>query len=231
LLPVGAASITAVYSGVPSYTTSTSPAITQTVGKTATVTALVSDHNPSRSGQAVTLTATVTSAAGQPTGTVLFYQVERDSSHTLLDSAPLTAGVASITTSAMHVRIGTVIADYNGSASYAASTHTSPQTVSRSFSLTLMRSSQKRSTLGQAVTFTVTVASEGEGSGTPTGKVELFNLDGTPMSLGTAKLKNGVATFTMSDIPVGTHKIGANYLGSETHRESKRTMTQTVSNP
>lgn len=231
--PIGTALITAVYSGVPSYSTSTAPAITQTVSKAATVTALASNHNPSRSGQAVTLTATVTSTADTPTGTVLFFQVERDSSHTLLGSSPTTAGVASITTDAMHVRTGTVIAEYSGSANFAASTHTSPQTVLRSFSKTLMSSSQKRSRVGQAVTFTVTVTSDGEGVGTPTGKVVLYLVrpGSSRLALGTAKLKDSVAAISVSTLPAGAQKIAAEYEGSENYRESHRSMTQTVINP
>src|SRR6185295_10389239 len=74
-VPAGAISITAVFSGDTNFTTSTSPPIVQTVSKAVTVTALVSNHNPSRFGQAVTFTATVTSTAGSPTGSVAFSRI------------------------------------------------------------------------------------------------------------------------------------------------------------
>jgi hypothetical protein len=53
---------------------STSPVLTQTVNKVGTNTALTSSPNPSAVGQAVTFTATVTSASGggTPIGTVTF---------------------------------------------------------------------------------------------------------------------------------------------------------------
>src|SRR4029077_18347928 len=71
-LAVGAHSITAVYSGDTNYAGSTSSALTQTVNRVTTATALTSSLNPSVFGQAVTLTATVSPSSG-PTGTVQFF--------------------------------------------------------------------------------------------------------------------------------------------------------------
>src|SRR5437764_1956407 len=72
-LSAGAHTITAVYAGDTSFSTSTSAALTQTVTKANTTVTLASSLNPSLFGQAVTLTATVAAVApgaGIPTGTV-----------------------------------------------------------------------------------------------------------------------------------------------------------------
>jgi hypothetical protein len=65
-------SITAIYSGDSNYTTSTSPALTQTVNKIPSTTTLASSLNPSTVGQAVTYAATVSPATA--TGTVAFQE-------------------------------------------------------------------------------------------------------------------------------------------------------------
>jgi hypothetical protein len=71
---LGNYSITATYSGDASYLTSTSPPQTLTVVYKTHTTVTTSDPNPlGSSGQLVTLTATVTSRGGTPTGTVTFY--------------------------------------------------------------------------------------------------------------------------------------------------------------
>ncbi|MGZ6978271.1 MAG: Ig-like domain-containing protein, partial [Acidimicrobiia bacterium] len=235
--PVGAESITAVYTDVlnifsgSNYSASTSPAIVQTVSRAAATTALVSDHNPSRFGQAVTLTATVTSTAGTPTGTVSFFVVLSDTTHQPIATVSLVAGAASTTTAALPVHNGSVIAEYNGDANFAASTHTTPQTVQRSLSRTLMTSSDKTSTIGQAVTFRVTVASDGTGSGTPTGLVALYMVraNGSRQWIGRGNLRSGVTFIVVPGIPMGPHKIVAEYRGTMDFRPSSRSMTQTVS--
>src|SRR5262249_46064912 len=73
--------------------------------------------NPSTVGQTVTLTATVTSAAGVPTGTVTF----RDGA-TVLNTATLVNGSATFQTAALAAGSHPLTATYNGSAAFAAST-------------------------------------------------------------------------------------------------------------
>src|SRR2546425_11548780 len=71
-LALGSHSLTAVYSGSATFATSTSAVVNQVVNApaaAATSTSLTSTPNPSTTGQAVTLSATVPSAAGGPTGT------------------------------------------------------------------------------------------------------------------------------------------------------------------
>ncbi len=97
-LPLGAATITAVYSGVSGILASTSPVLSEAVVPYTTATALASSANPSRTGQLVTFTATVT-ADGLPvtSGTVRFTQGRK-----LLGTAVLSAdGTASVAVSSL----------------------------------------------------------------------------------------------------------------------------------
>jgi len=90
---------------------------------------------------------------------------------------------------------------------------------------TVLSSSLNPSTLGQAVTFTATVASPV--GGTPTGTVTFR--DGT-VSLGSAPLDAaGQATVTISALTLGAHSITANY-GGDSHfgASASPTITQTV---
>ncbi len=60
------------------------------------------------------------------------------------------------------------------------------------------------------MTFTATVSANSPGSGTPTGTVTF--MDGST-SLGTGTLSGGVATFSISTLPVGSHSITGVYSG------------------
>src|SRR5207247_579243 len=93
-LAAGSHPLTAAYNGSAAFAASTSAVVTQLVNApaaAATTTNLTSTPNPSTTGQAVTLSATVTSAAGVPTGTVTF----RDGA-TVLGTVTLVNGSASI---------------------------------------------------------------------------------------------------------------------------------------
>jgi hypothetical protein len=76
--------------------------------------------------------------------------------------------------------------------------------------------------LGAAVIFSVTVASSGN---TPTGSVVLQ--DGSSV-LGSQNLSNGSATFTVSDLALGSNILSAAYSGDSTHSGSSATLTESV---
>jgi hypothetical protein len=228
--PAGTAQITAVFSGDTNFTASTSPAIAQVVAKAATSTALASNHNPSRSGQAVTFTATVTSTAGTPTGSVTFSRVKDDSTLETLGTGTLTAGVATFTTAALPVQNGHIVADYATTTNYLASTHNSSQNVQRSVSKPFVVSSQKNSELGKPVTFGIVVSPVTPGAGTPTGLVSLYRerANGSRQWIGRGNLRSGETAIRITDLPLGSYKVIAVYRGSTTFRPSERSMTQTV---
>jgi hypothetical protein len=115
-LSAGNHTIIATYGGDASFTPSTSPALSQAVNQVPTTTALASSVNPSNVGQAVTFTATVSSGAGTPTGTVTF----KDGA-TVIGTAALAAGAAAFTTSSLTLGTHTITASYGGSAGFVAS--------------------------------------------------------------------------------------------------------------
>jgi len=91
--------------------------VTQVVDKYSTTTSLSSSLNPSQSGQAVTFTATVTSAGPTPTGKVKFLDGTKS-----LGPRKLSGGVATLTTSKLAVGTHPITAQYSGDANNATST-------------------------------------------------------------------------------------------------------------
>jgi len=124
-----------------------------------TTTLLTSAPNPSALGQAVTLTATVTtSGSTAPTGTVTFY----DGTTTLGTSTLNGSGVATYTTSSLAVGQHSMTTVYGGDANNAGSTSSVlTQTVNAAdFALTSNPTSTTV-TAGQSGTFTLTVTPQG----------------------------------------------------------------------
>ncbi|KUN75600.1 hypothetical protein AQJ66_35610 [Streptomyces bungoensis] len=215
-LGVGTHSLTATYNGNPSYNGSTSPVDPQTVNKANTTTTLTSAPDPTMFGQAKVLTATVSVVSpggGTPNATVSFFD-----GATLLGSAPLVGGVATLTVSNLGVGSHPLTATYGGSTNYNGSTSpVDPQTVSPANTTTTLVSAPDPSVFGQAKVLTATVASVAPGSGTPTGTVSFFD-GATP--LGSAPLVGGVATLTTSSLAVGSHPLTATYSGSGDYNSS-----------
>jgi hypothetical protein len=210
-LSAGTHSLTAVYSGDTSYSSSTSAKLSQTVynSSPATTTKLASSANPSAPGQAVTFTATVTpSGPGTPTGIVTWWD-----GTTELGSFALNGNSASLTTSTLSLGAHSITANYGGDAVFAASTsavltQTVSNTTTTTTTTTSLMSSLNPSTVGQSVTFTATVTPNG--SGTPTGSVTFKDGGAT---LGSANLSGGEASYSTSSLSAGTHSITAVYGG------------------
>ena len=209
-LAVSTHSITALYTGTTNFATSTSAPLSQVVNPDSTTTTLTSSANPSSFGQWVTFTATVTSALGMPTGFVNFYDSATSIGSGLLSGS----GVATFSTDALDVAGSphSITAVYAGTTNFASSTSAPlSQVVSQAGTMTMVASSLNPSELDQEVTFTATVTST---IGTPTGTVNF--LDGET-DIGSGTLSGaGVATFTTSELSVGTHSITAEYLGNTT---------------
>ena len=213
----GTYSITAVYvppTSSANYAASTSPVFNQTV-LPATTTTVASMPSPSVVGQPVTLTAGVSSTAGVPTGTVQFL-----SGTTVLGTATLSGGVASLVSTAIPFGFNSITAVYQGSTSFSPSTSTAiTQTVQQASTTTTLTSSLNPAGQGQAVTFTATVhpAPPSTGGPTPTGSITF--MDGTT-TLGSGTLTNGVATFTTSTLSTGTHSITTVYVNDGNYSSS-----------
>jgi hypothetical protein len=109
--------LTAVYSGDATHSGSTSPALKESVTGAISRTLLAVFPNPARVGQSLTLTATVTASAGQPSGMVTF----SDGAHAL-GTARLRDGRAVLTTAFARAGQHDLRAAYAGGGSVSAST-------------------------------------------------------------------------------------------------------------
>ncbi len=188
-------------------------ATTEIVGAAVeTGTSVQSSENPSKLGDTVTFTATVTPDQGSatPTGSVQFVIDGNAAGNPI----PLDAGgVATYTTSSLSVGSHTVAADYlntDGSFIDSSGSLAGGQTVTTADTTITVKSNIPTSVYGQWVTFTVSVAAVTAGLPTPTGTVELF--DGA-VELGMAHLRNGAARLTINSLPVGADSITAVYSG------------------
>lgn len=74
-----------------------------------------------------------------------------------------------------------------------------------------LSSAANPSVVGQSASFTATVAASSGGANTPTGAVT-FTVDGVNQP--SVTLSNGVATYTVANLGLGNHVIGASYLGA-----------------
>jgi unsaturated chondroitin disaccharide hydrolase len=112
-------SITAVFLANANFTSSTSPALTQTVSQTSTLISLASSLNPATHGSSVTFSVLVrSSTTGTPTGTVTF----KDGA-TVLGTGTLNAvGKTTFATSTLAVGSHSITAVYAGSSNFTGST-------------------------------------------------------------------------------------------------------------
>jgi hypothetical protein len=171
-----------------------------------TATTLSSLPNPSVYGQAVTITATVTSISGAPPDgeTITFMK-----GTTVLGTGLLSGGSASFTISALPVGTNYITAVYGGDSNLIGSKSKGVnQVVSKATTTTILTSSLNPSNFGQSVTFTATVTPQY--SGTVHGYVTFY--DGTT-ALKTVYMRGGVAKYTTLTLPGGTTHIKAMYGG------------------
>jgi minor extracellular serine protease Vpr len=201
-LAIGTHSLTASYSGDANFTGSGS-AVSQVVNKASSTTVLVSSGSPSVQGKSVKFTATVSSQiSGVPTGKVTFLN-----GTAILATKPLSAGVASFSTSVLPAGSYNISAAYTGDANFIGGTSNTVVQVVKAAVSTVLTSSPNPSSYGDAVTFTATLS-----PAPPDGETVTF-MDGSAV-LGTGTLSSGVASFiTASPLKVGSHSIKAVYAG------------------
>ena len=123
---------------------------TITVNKAPTVAAIATSVNPILVQNAITLTATSTSGAGTPTGTVTFMD-----GTTALGTSILSSGVATFTTSSLAVGAHTITASYGGDPNFLPSSSSPLSQLVQDFSFTISAPSVTVEPGGSAVfTFT-----------------------------------------------------------------------------
>jgi hypothetical protein len=203
-LVAGTHSITASYGGDGNNTASTSAAVTVTVTKIAAGVAVISSLNPSVAGQSVTFTATISPAAA--TGSVQFLD-----GATVIGTAAVAGGSASLTTSALSPGIRTITAAYSGDATYNSSSASLTQTV-KATSTTTLSASNGTPAIGQTVVLTAAIS-----PGSAMGTVQF--LDGGTL-IGTSAVSGGVASLPVSTLALGTHNLTASYGGDATDTAS-----------
>jgi large repetitive protein len=218
----------AVYTGDGNSLASSSADLSQLVVPQATTATVGVSPSPSPFGGAATLTATVspgTTGPAAPSGTVSFYA---NGGQDFLGSAPVTTtqGVttAQVTTYWLPAGAGTVTASYSGDVNYAGANYatgdTSPpieDTVTSgaaAFSTaTTATASTSTPIVGQAVTYTATVASVAPVDGTPTGTVTFTGDAGTMCTTSLNEGSPDQATCTTTYGAAGTDAVTASYSG------------------
>jgi arylsulfate sulfotransferase len=188
----------------------------------ATSTALTVSPSAVAQGQSARLSATVTPLSGStPTGSVSFY-----SGSILLASAPLSAGVASVTESAGTLPPGTysIYAQYKGNSADAPSISAPVTAYVQSGTSTTVSAANSILIVGQLAQITATVSST---AGTPTGNVNFFV--GSTL-IGSAALNGGSATYSGSTtgIDPGVYPVTARYAGSNAFAPSSSTVDITL---
>lgn len=212
----GEHSITAEYSGDSRNSPSISAAVVATVNKAPSATTLTASPTAPQYGETVTLTASVTGKS--PTGNISF----ADGS-TLLGSAAMSNGKATLTAANLPVGMHTIVAAFNGDGNLMASTSSGLSVnVGKRASATRLDVAPAAPAYGEALTLTATV-----GGQSPSGTVTFR--DGATV-IGSGLLTGGQAAVVLSNLAIGSHGISATYSGDDHHLPSSSgTTTMTIS--
>lgn len=232
-LAAGTSSVTAAYGGSPVGSPVTllpsSGAVTQTVSKVATSTALESTAATQFYGEPLTFTATV--APTGATGTVVF-TFDAGLPSVATRTVPVVDGVATYTTSTLNIGTRTVRAAYSGDANHASSTSaTINQSIVATATTTSLTSSRNPAQLTQSVTFTATVLEQVSGQAVPAGVVtfRITNPGAADTVQTVAVDANGRAQLITTTLTAGSHTVTAAYNATMPWTASTSApLTQTV---
>ncbi|HEX5282501.1 MAG TPA: Ig-like domain repeat protein [Bryocella sp.] len=217
-LTPGAHSLTAQYPGDANDASGISNAVNETIADATTVTTLGTTNATPTVGDAITLSATVTSADGpQPTGVVAFTENGSSLGSASLDSS----GVATLTTNSLSPGAHSIVAKYGGDTDNALS-NSSPvtETVAQIGTTTTLTGDANPLSAGATLhlTATVALASGSTADGPLAGQVTFT--DGATL-LGTVNLDgSGQATLAASNLNVGGHTLAASYGGATNYANS-----------
>lgn len=205
----GPRTVNAAFTGTAPFLNSTCGPLSQTIGAVGSSKILESSVNPSRIGQVVTFTATVTGL--NPTGNVNFTSGAITFGAGVLTGAGNTKQ-AIFTTNVLPVGVYNLVARYVGDANNAASD--SPvlvQTVLAGITSTTISAAPASGNAFEPVTLTANVSVQAPAVGPATGEV-IFFVDG--IEVGRAQLQNGVATLRLGSVGIGSRRYSASYSGN-----------------
>ena len=181
--------------------------------------ALSSSGSPAATRSVVTFSVSVTSAGITPTGTVTFM----DGNNTLGTITLNGTGAGTYSTTALIVGTHVITASYSGDSNNAPGTSAPLLQSIRDATMLLLSSNNNPATVRTSVTFTVTISGD---SIAPTGSVQLYD---TNALVGTASPNSGVATFTFTNLAVGSHRMQATYSGdSHSLPSNSNTVFETI---
>jgi hypothetical protein len=179
-------------------------------------------------GQPVTYTATVTDP-GTPvtTGSVEFFDY---TTHTYLQTVPVSNGTAALTVTPSAVTAGdTIVATYlPPTNAFVPSSGEATQAVVLATSVALSGPTPTSTpTYGQTLTFTATVTNTSGSGGAPTGSVEFYDgpadlMAGTPLS---SSGNTATWTFTTANLTGGSHSINIVYKPTGNFEGGTATLT------
>jgi hypothetical protein len=222
-LYVGTHNLVATYPGDFNFENSTSNVVTEVITGPPTATVLNSvSPNPAQLSQAVTMTATVSSAYTVPAGTVTFM-----AGGSVLATATVgTNGVATGVATNLHAGTYVVTAVYGGSTEYAASTSNAVTlTVLAAATTTALTAAPNPIAPGQTLALAAQVS--GAVTGIPLSGTVTFK-DGAAV-LGTVNVgANGAASLGIATLLTGTHLITATYGGSSDYSASTSAAVSVV---
>ena len=220
-LVVGQHNVTATYTGDFNFDDSTSPVLVQIITGDPTVTSLSVVRNPAAAFSSIALSSFVSSQYGTPTGSVVF----RTGNQVLATAALDETGRAAATISTLGAGTYPITVSYTADTRFQSSTSSSVQeVVVEADSLTSLSASPNPASVGQPVTFNVSVRAT-QGNNVPTGTVSFMDAD---TKLGTATLNNGGATFTISALALGAHPVTVRYAGSSDFNSSSASLTEVI---
>jgi hypothetical protein len=183
-------------------------------GDPSTTTALTCNPSVLSVNDTSLFSATVSSASGTPTGSVIFTD-----NGTALSQPTLTNGIASYTLTARQSGTRTIIATYVPTGSFAASSASCVLTVSGYTTIAALSVTPTLASQGTPITLTANVSGGPPGfRGSPTGSITFYN--GTTVIDASAHLTAGTASFTTTTLPPGIDYLTCTYAGNATFAPS-----------
>jgi sugar lactone lactonase YvrE len=185
-------------------------------------------------GDPVTFTAAVTSIplGGSPTGSVQFIDQPQGFGPTVLGTATLSGGSASLTVTSLlsgspHLIGAYYMGDplFNGSGSAGVAVAVGPPVAKPSPIISM--SAPVYATLNLPTSISVTVSTPYGSTAQPTGSVVLYD---AAVAIQTASLVNGVAQFSVAFTALGSHSIAAAYQGDSNYGPVTTSASVTVKN-